>query len=109
MKEKKSEVMAKSPQSKAVAGVQKKDDGNIPPNEAGHRNCFRCGSNHHWARNCDQLRKTKSQLLYAAKPGKGGEAWETVKAEVASAKGTSHINVATEDEVEDGFGFLQSK
>ena len=28
---------------------------------------------------------------------------------MASAKGTSHINVATEDEVEYGFGFLQSK
>ena len=35
-----------------------------------------------------------------------------VKAEVASAKGTSHINVATEDNadaVENWFGFLQSK
>ena len=47
MKEKKITGMAKYPQSKAVAGVQKKDDGTMPLNEAVHRNCFHCGSNHH--------------------------------------------------------------
>ena len=50
--------------------------------------------------------------MYSKKTGEGGESWGKVKAEVASAKGTSHINVATEDNdyaVEDGFGFLQSK
>ena len=32
VKEKKSAGMAKSPQSKVLAGVQKKDDGTMPPN-----------------------------------------------------------------------------
>ena len=47
--------------------------------------------------------------MYAAEPGEGGEAWAKVKAKVASAKGTSYINVATEDKVEDGFGFFHNK
>ena len=72
VKEKKNAGMAKSPQSEAVAGVQKKDDGTMPPNEAGQKNCFHCGSNHHWARDCDLLRKTQRQSLYAAKSGEGG-------------------------------------
>ena len=101
--------MAKLPRSEAVSGVQKKDDGTMPLKEAGHSNCFHCGSNHHWAHDCDQLRKTQRRSLYAAKPVKGGEAWEKVNAKVASAKGNSHLNVATKDKVEDGFGFLQSK
>ena len=109
VKEKKIAGMAKSPQSEAVAGVQKNDDGTMSPNEAGHINYFYCGSKHNWARDCDQLNKPQRQLMYAAKPGKGGEAWEKFKDEVASVKGTSHINIATEDEVEYGFGFLQNK
>ena len=68
VKEKKSAGIAKSPQSEAVAGVQKKDNGTMPPNEAGHSNYFHCGSNHHWSRDCDQLSKTQRQLLYATKP-----------------------------------------
>ena len=61
VKEKQSAGMAKSPQIKAVVGVQKKDDGTIPLNEVGHRNSFHCGSNHHWACDCDQLSKTQHQ------------------------------------------------
>ena len=56
--------------------------------------------------------KTQWQSLYASKPGKGGESWEKVKAEVVSAKVTSSINIAIEendDAVEDGFGLLQGK
>ena len=109
VKEKKSAGMAKSPQSDAVSGIQKKDDGTMPPNKAGHRNFFHCRSNHHWASNCGLLSKTQRQSMYAAKTGKGGEVWEIFKAEVASAKDTSHINVAIEDKVEYGFGFLQIK
>ena len=78
--------MAKSPQSEAVEVVQKKDNGTMPPNKAGHINCFHCGSNHHWACDCDQLIKTQLQTLYAAKPRGGGEAWAKVKAEVESTK-----------------------
>ena len=57
VKGKKSAGMAKLLQSEAVAGIQKKYDGNMPPNEAGQSSCFHCGSNHHWARDCDQLSK----------------------------------------------------
>ena len=50
--------------------------------------------------------------MYAEKIGEGRDAWAKIKAEVASEKFNSHINVATEDdedEVEDGLGFLYSK
>ena len=57
VKKKESAGMTKSPQSEAIAGVQKKDDGIMIPNKAGHTNYFNCGSNHHWAHNCDHLRK----------------------------------------------------
>ena len=112
VKEKKSTGIAKSPQSEVVPGVQKKDDCTISPNKDDHSNCFHCGSNHHWSRDFEHLSKTQCQSLYAAKPGEGGEAWAKVKSKVVSVKGTSHINVATEDDadaVEDGFVFLQRK
>ena len=63
LREKKSSGMSKSPQIEAVAGVQKRDDGTMPPNEASHSNFFHCGSNHHWARDCGQLIKTQRQLM----------------------------------------------
>ena len=88
--------MAKLPQSEAVAGGQKKEDGTMPQNESGHRNCFHCGSKHHWARYFNHQSKAQRQFLYAAKPVEVRDAWDTVNAEVESAKGPSHINVATE-------------
>ena len=69
VKEKRGAGMANSTQSKAVEGVQKNEDGTMTLNEAGHSNCFHCGSKYHWAQDCDQMSKTQRQSLYAAKPG----------------------------------------
>ena len=63
VKENRSVVMAKSPQSEAVARFHKNEDGIMPPNKAGHSKWFHCGSKRHWARDCDQLSKTRRQSL----------------------------------------------